>query len=224
MTNFRNQVNDLFANYGEAGYVAVNARTGIDLVTRPMLGFGIVAADFDLDMWPDLFIANGHIWDLTSLGPNYDYEMHPQLLWNREGERFDDVSVGCGGYFGRRWLGRAAAAGDLDNDGDADIVVAHLAAPSAVLRNDSQRTHESVTIEVIGTVASRQARGARIVLSTDQGRQVSHVPAGDSFQAGLDRRVLLAIPVGAVIQEVRVSWPGGGDETWRMLCLTVPEI
>ncbi|REJ88527.1 MAG: CRTAC1 family protein [Planctomycetota bacterium] len=214
ITNFRNQVNDLFANYGEAGFVAVNAQMGIDLVSRPMLSFGIVAADFDLDTWPDLFVANGHIWDLTSFGPGYEFEMHPQLLWNRRGERFTDVSADCGGYFKQRWLGRSAAVGDLDNDGDDDLVVTHLAAPPALLRNDSKRSNESVRIQLVGTEASRQSRGARIEIVTEKSRHVTQVPAGGSFQASHDPRVIVAVPSLAAIRQIKVWWPGGEIETW----------
>ena len=67
----------MFANLGPAGFSTANTRLGVDLVSRPPLGFGVVFADFDLDTWAELFVANGHIWDLTSVGPEHEYRMRP---------------------------------------------------------------------------------------------------------------------------------------------------
>jgi hypothetical protein len=218
VTNFRNQVNDVYANLGPAGFAAVNAGLGVDLVSRSELGFGVVLADFDLDTWPDMFVANGHIWDLTPLGGEYEYRMHPSLLWNRQGRRFRDVSgPGAGGYFTERWLGRAAAVGDLDNDGDPDLVVSHLSAPPAVLRNDCIHDGGSVRLRLIGTGAARQPLGAGVTVLSGETRLVTQVPAGGSFQSSHDPRVLIAAPGGASLSEVRVAWRSGEIEVWNDL-------
>lgn len=215
VTNFRNQVNDVYANLGPAGFAATNTGLGVDLVSRSQLGFGIVLADFDLDTWPDMFVTNGHIWDLTPLGMEYEYQMHPQLLWNREGVRFTDISAGAGRYFTQRWLGRAAAVGDLDNDGDADLVVTHLAAPQALLRNDSDRAGGSVRLRLIGTDAAREPLGAGVKVLTGGVWLAAHVPAGGSFQASHDPRVLIATGGDGTLDEIQVVWPGGEVEVWR---------
>ena len=172
-------------------------------------------ADFDLDTWPDLFVANGHIRDWTSLGAVHEYRMHPQLLQNREGLRFVDVSSESGDYFNELRLGRAAAVGDMDSDGDADLVVSHLTEPPALLRNDSRRAGGSVRLELIGTQSSRQSRGARVELQGGSARLVTHVPSGGSFQTSHDRRVLLPTGSAASIDEIRVWWGAGHVEVWK---------
>lgn len=217
VSNFRNQVKDVYANMEYGGFEAVNTRMGVDLSSRSSLGFGMVLTDFDSDSWPDIFIANGHIWDLTSLGSGYEYAMTPQLFMNHQGERFTDISATSGDYFTKRWLGRSAAIGDLDNDGDADLVVTHLAAKPAILRNDSRRSQRTVRLELIGTRAARQPLGATVTIMMKQQRQVVHVPGGGSFQATFDPRVLFTYAGEGPIDTIQVQWPGRGVEVWHQV-------
>ncbi|REJ88525.1 MAG: CRTAC1 family protein [Planctomycetota bacterium] len=213
VTNFAQEVVDVFENIGPHGFLAANAELGVDASSREMLNFGIVARDLNADLWPDLYFANGHLWDATESGGTY--RMRPSLLENVEGRRFVDVSDSAGDYFRASWLGRAAAYGDIDNDFDPDLVVSHLLAPPALLRNESDRAGEVAMVQLIGTHSSRRALSVRVDAVVDGEIHAAHVPAGESFQASHDPRIQLAVGPARSIDELRVYWPVGGVEVWK---------
>ena len=222
VTNFRNQIHDFFvALGGDAGFVPASRESGLDLVVHVgAFSFGLFT-DFDLDSFPDMFVANGHIWDLTSLGPQYEYRMPPSLLQNQMGQRFIDVSQNGGSYFTEKWLGRAVAFADLDNDGDFDLVVQHLDAPAAILRNDCFRTADGILVRFIGTKSVRDPLGCRIdasVMTTngEAGKVALYVPSGGSFQASHDPRVLVPVAEGETLQSIGITWPDGRQEEWPL--------
>lgn len=215
VTNFSGEVVDAFTGLGQDGFIANNAQLGIDSVSRPLLNFGIVLADFDLDQWPDLFFANGHLWEDDA--PGSQYRMPPSLLRNSKGKRFSDVSSVAGSYFQERWLGRAVAVGDLDSDGDPDLVVSHLLTPPALLRNDSKQSGHVLRLKVIGTHSARQPLGMRLQVIVGGESITTHIPAGESFQASHDDRLLVPVGDATRVDEVRVHWLGGKMETWTEL-------
>jgi hypothetical protein len=215
-TNFANQVNDLYGSLGPDGFVAENSSTGLDLFSRSPLSFGVVFADFDLDGWPDLFTANGHIWDKTSLGPQYEFQMRPTLLQNNSGRSFSDVGDDAGNYFRNRWVARSAAQGDLDNDGDIDLVVMDAVSAPAILRNDTPGRNRSIVIELIGTTAARLPLGTTVSFQRTVRSLTASYPSGGSFQASHAPQIVFAHEASANDSTVVVVWSGEQRETMQL--------
>ena len=110
-----------------------------------------------------------------------------------------------------------SAYGDLDNDGDVDLVVSHLLAPPALLRNDSRRAGHVLRLKMVGTRSARQPLGMRVDVVVGGQSIAAHIPSGESFQASHDDRLLIPIGDATTVDEVRVHWLGGETETWTNL-------
>ena len=224
VTNFYEEGVTLYRNAAPGRFEVVTARAGLRLPTRSKLGFGTCFADFDNDGALDLFIANGHVNDVRPL--RMPYKMRPQLFRNDGQGRFSDASAQAGPYFRSEWLGRGAAQGDFDNDGDLDLVVTHNDAPPALLRNDTPGRGHALRL----TLAAKTERGrpdrnpinARVAVSA-RGLLTHHqVVAGTSYLSRVDPRLLLGLGKAVRADSVEVRWPSGRVETWRDVPADVP--
>ena len=125
----RLEPNILYRNMGDGTFSDITARSGTGSLGK---GHGATFADFDQDGWLDLFVATGHVFYHTGQSP---YRQPAQLFRNRNGQRFENNSTSAGGYFRDTHVGRGAAIGDLDNDGDLDLIIVHQNAEASLLRN-----------------------------------------------------------------------------------------
>jgi hypothetical protein len=182
-----------------------------------MLAFGAIAEDFDLDTWPDLFVANGHIWDLRTAENDHEYEMNPQLFRNVSGQKFQDDSQRAGEYFLKKWLGRSAARGDLDNDGTSDLVISQQLQPAAVLRNTSDVSGQSVTVRLIGRSAAREPQGVRLIVQLGENTFHYKLQSGGSFQSSSALQTIIATGSGDTPLTIDVVWSSLHMERWTNL-------
>jgi hypothetical protein len=210
VTNYSNEYNTLYQNLSNGTFLDMTAFFGLAGDTFPFVGWGTALADFDSDGWPDNFVANGHVDDnRVQLGQNYEYAQPALLFANQAGKRFRLATRGAGAYFEGKHSGRGAAFGDIDNDGDIDIVVSHKDGPPALLRNDSPRRGGWIRLDLRGTRSNRDAVGARIEVDLD-GRVIHRQrKGGGSVEASNDPRVLVGLGPDPHIKKLTIRWPSG---------------
>ncbi len=220
LCHFLNAKNTLYKNLGGLQFADVSRRTRIAATSLHNLGFGTVPLDWDRDGRMEMFVATGHV-----LGPKVQpNEMQPQLLRQTDNGTFIDVSDDVGGsYFGGRWLGRAAAGADYDNDGDLDIAVSHNTTPVALLRDDTAAPGRFLGLD-LRTPTRLPPIGGRVEVRSGTRRIVRPVAAGGSYLSSHDPRLLFTLPPGDEPAEVTIQWPSGGvdrftlagDAYWRV--------
>jgi enediyne biosynthesis protein E4 len=198
----------LFHNDGPAGFTYATHVSGVGRATARSSGWGTRFLDVDNDGDQDLFVAQGHVLDTVSKArQGFDYEQAPLLLRN-DGGRFTDVSGEMGAPFLQAGAGRGAAIGDLDNDGDLDVVVSNLDGAPGVLRNDAD-TGRSLRVRLRGSRSNRDGIGAIVVMTNAQGRTQRVIcTTASSYQSASDRRVHFGLGASTA-RRLEVHWPSG---------------
>jgi hypothetical protein len=199
---------------------------GLGPATKSKVAWGTQFVDFNNDGWLDLFVANGHVDNVEEKMP-IPYGMPAQLFANRSG-RFVDVSGQAGEYFQQRWVGRGAAFGDLDNDGDLDIAVTHLPYTRSrftLLNNQTVTRGNVLVIKLVGLPdnaagtsmgagSNRNALGARVTAHVGERVLYREVIGGGSYLAASDGRVFLGLGEAVRIDRLEVRWPSGRLQSW----------
>ena len=206
VANYENETFGLYRNEGDANFTHVSDSAGINALGQLYVGFGTIAADLDRDGDDDLVVANGHVMYHSgeSSGPQ-----QPLLLVNDAGRNFQRAHFTPDSYFGSNHWGRGLAAGDLDNDGDLDMVFTNTNEPAAILANDTPAEGKWLALRLVGTSSSRDAIGARAVLKTNAGSFTKTICSGGSYLSQNDNRLYWGLTSEAQVQSVTVYWPAG---------------
>jgi len=215
VTNFYEEASTLYRNAATGSFVVETSRAHLTAPSRSKLGFGAGFLDYDNDGRLDLFVANGHVNDVRPLG--IPYAMSPQLFRNAGGGRFADVTARAGPYYAAEWLGRGAAFGDLDNDGDTDVVVTHLGRPPALLLNETTPRGHSLRLTLLGAGTCRDATGCRVTVEAGGRTVVRTMVAGTSYLSSGDRRLLIGLGATERVDRLTIRWPRGTTQTWTQL-------
>ncbi|MFN7993762.1 MAG: FG-GAP-like repeat-containing protein [Bryobacteraceae bacterium] len=204
----------LFHNQRDGTFAYSSVSTGLAQLTRPYGGWGIHVFDFDNDGLPEVFLANSHVMDNIAVTQAHLRYMEPPVLLRYAAGKFTDISAGSGEVFRQSWAARGAAFGDLDNDGDIDIVVSDYAAPVHLLRNQGGNRNHWLALDLRGTRSNRDAIGAKVRLTTATGKvQYGLVSRAGSYLCSNDPRVYFGTGTESEIREVAISWPAGDSQT-----------
>jgi len=218
ITELSGQGSTLYVNDGTGLFEEQSARAGIRLVTLPHTGFGAGWLDYDNDGWLDILAVNGLVTqNLEALGPDNPFPLQqPNLLLRNLGTgTFADVTAKAGAVFKLSEVSRGAAFGDLDNDGDVDVVVANDAGPVRLLMNQIGNRHHWLGVRLVGAGDARDMLGARVAISRAGGPTLWRRARSDgSYASANDPRVVAGLGASAAPPRVRVIWPGGRVEEW----------
>ena len=210
VTNFSHDYSTLRHNDGSLQFTDVSMISGVGVATLPYLGWGTGFPDYDNDGRADLFIANGHVFpgiDEKHLGTTW--KQPNQLFHNEGGGRFQEVTAQAGPGFQELHSARGAAFGDLDNDGDIDIVVNNIDEPPSLLRNDGGNASRWIGFRLAGAPRNRGAVGARVTFLAGALRQVKEIQAGSSHNSSNDPRLLFGLGAATAVDRIEVRWPRG---------------
>lgn len=205
VANYEREAFALYRNEGQGQFLHVSQLTGITALGGLFVGFGTSFFDVDLDGDEDVFVANGHVIKYPRTAPRRQL---PLLLENQAGH-FVRVEFPRGEYFGEPWEARGLAAGDLDDDGDVDLAIAHVNEPTRLLLNETVSAQASLSVRLVGTQSNRNAIGAHLLLVTPEGAQLRLVKGGGSYLSQSDYRVVWAVPPHATSQRLVIHWPSG---------------
>ena len=215
--NFTNESIALYHNDGSGLFTDEAPTSGIGKVSAQSLTFACFFFDYDLDGLLDIFAANGHVSDdISVVQPTVKYAQPPHLFRNKGKKKFEEVSAKLGRALNRAIVGRGAAYGDFDNDGDLDLLITTNNGPARLLRNDNANQNDLLRVKTVGSRANRDGIGARVVVKTSKGRSVfGMVRTGSSYcsQSELPLTFGLGKPEEGTILTLEITWPGGQKET-----------
>ena len=222
MTHLRGETNTLYVNDGSGFFEDRSALAGLGPPSLGRTGFGAAWVDVDNDTWPDLFIANGAVAAMRDPGRAQDpfpYGQPNQVFRNLGGGRFEDVSDRAGAAARLSEVSRGAAFGDVDNDGDVDVLVNNTNGPVRLFVNEVGNRNHWIGLKLVGG-DGRDMLGARVGIVRREGPTLwRRVRADGSYASANDPRVLVGLGDSPDLPGVRVLWPSGRIDEWQRVAV-----
>jgi hypothetical protein len=210
VTNFSEEYNTLYRGLGDGHFTDASYASRTAISSIPTVGWGAKFFDYDNDGWIDLFVVNGHVYpqvDGANVGTRYRQR---KLLYrnNRDGTYVEVAGENGSALLAER-VSRGAAFGDVDNDGDVDVIINDLDGPPLLLRNDGGNHNHSILIRTVGTKSNRDGIGARIKVIAGDLVQMDEVRSGGSYLSHNDLRVHFGLGQAEKVDVVEIRWPSG---------------
>jgi hypothetical protein len=213
VSNHELEAHTLFRNLGKGLFDDATFQSGVGPATLPYVGFGAVFMDYDNDADLDLGIVNGHVMNSPGhVRPGATEAQRKLLLRNGGGGRLTDIGRQSGAGFASEKVGRTLVAGDIDNDGDLDLLITNNGSNAELLRNEGGTANNSLLIRLVGTTSNRSAVGARVRLTAGAVTYVREVKAGSSYLGQNDLRVHVGLGKATRVDRLDVRWPNGQNE------------
>jgi len=217
-TNFVDEYNTLYRNDGGHNFTDVSFTAKVAQSSRPLVGWGTGFFDLDNDTWLDLLVVNGHVYpQMDNIASGARYRQPKLLHINLGNGTFCDAGSQAGPALTEPRVSRGAAFGDLDNDGDIDIVVGELDSVPMVLENEGERSNNWISLELAAVKGSPLAIGARVKITADGVSQVEEIRSGSSYLSQNDLRLHFGLAKSTKVDLIEIRWPSGKVETIRGL-------
>ena len=210
VTNFMDQEDSLYHNLGATGFEDVSWRAGVASSSYPYVKWGTGFFDFDNDGWVDLFVANGHVYpQMDSLESGARYREPLLLHMNNHDGTFTDSAAAAGLNAISLASRRGAAFGDVNNDGNIDVLLLNVGEPPSLLLNHGVAGNHRVLFKLIGTKSNRAAIGARVTVRAGKLVQFNEVRGGASYLSQNDLRLHFGLGKESKLDSVEIQWPSG---------------
>ena len=218
VTNFDGEMIGLYRGSGTGHYSDLAQNSAVGRVSRRSLGFGCFFFDANLDGLLDLLVVNGHIDDtVRNIQPGVRYEQPPHLFVNGGKQGFYDAAALVGSGFAEPKVGRGAAFGDFDNDGDLDILVTANHGPARLYRNDLVTRKQSIRFRMVGTKSNRDGIGTQVRIYSGNRYAALMVKSGSSYLSQSELPLTFGLGDQNQIDRVVAEWPSGLTETVNTL-------
>lgn len=215
-TNFVDEYNVLYRNEGNYNFTDVSFTAKVAQVSRPYVGWGTGFFDLDNDTWLDLLVVNGHVYpQMDQISSGLGYKQSKLLHINLGNGTFCDASSQAGPALTEKRASRGAAFGDLDNDGNIDVVVGDLDAAPSVLRNEGGTGNHWIKLELAAVKGSPLAIGTRVKLVAGGVTQTEEIRSGGSYLSQNDLRIHFGLGKAAKADLVEIRWPSGRVESLK---------
>jgi hypothetical protein len=221
ITNWLAQMNVIYVNSGKGLFEDRRAATGLGPPSLARTGFGTSWFDYDNDGWLDLLAANGSVSIIEAQARARDpfpLKMPNQVYRNLGNGRFEDVSLRAGKVFAHQDVSRGAAFGDIDNDGDTDVVISNAAGPLRLLINHVGNRNHWLGLRLVGSGGADKI-GARVQIIRGSATLLRRARSDGSYASANDPRVLVGLGTSTETPRVRIVWPDGQTQEWPSLAL-----
>jgi hypothetical protein len=213
ITRYKHQPMSLYRNAKSQGFTDATRASHLGRGSDAFVRWGSGFADFDNDGWPDIFVANGNFSQLTDSLPHEPRYREPLQVFHHNGDStYTDVSDQSGLNDGPLQSRRGTAFGDINNDGNVDVVVYNVSAPPSIFLNETRNSNHRVLFRLVGTKSNKAAIGARVTVATSSMEQIDEVRGGGSYLSSNDQRLHFGLGSERVMKRVQILWPSGFKE------------